>query len=426
MAKRDKFDPNEILDDVTNVVEDDFDILGDLPELTEDEQKTLDAQVESIATMAKYYGYSSANAYLRATYGTGANQKTYAAYYTVNTIASSYYNAHSESLKYTNEDFRAFEKDKMHDYNSYSYGSYTFIVNNFLKGGTKGEDGKWSSGALTGMTFEAAYDSLTGYNPTVAKQKFEAAIAELTANAEKYGYDATKDITIIYGASVDNAKQHQRVEYLQALVNDLAKGTALEGKIKIVLDASAGSKWSDAFRAGDTQIGFGYGFSGNPFNPFSIIGGFVDPDDNLNYHTYWDTSVVMLKLALPAGEYDGAGQEVEMSLQNWYYCLNGLATDYEQPVKYNLDAGYAPAEVRLMILAALEEKVLQQCYSVMLIGDYGGSFLGAKFSYFSEDEHTFMGFGGLRYIEVNYTDAEWQEYVKANNGDLSSEYKKSE
>ena len=110
--------------------------------LTEDEQKTLDAQVESIATMAKYYGYSSANAYLRATYGTGANQKTYAAYYTVNTIASSYYNAHSESLKYTNEDFRAFEKDKMHDYNSYSYGSYTFIVNNFLKGGTKGEDGK--------------------------------------------------------------------------------------------------------------------------------------------------------------------------------------------------------------------------------------------------------------------------------------------
>ena len=40
----------------------------------------------------------------------------------------------------------------------------------------------------------------------------------------------------------------------------------------------------------------------------------------------------------------------------------------------------------------------------MLIADGGGSFLGAKFSYFSEDEHTFMGFGGLRYIVVNYTD----------------------
>ena len=56
----------------------------------------------------------------------------------------------------------------------------------------------------------------------------------------------------------------------------------------------------------------------------------------------------------------------------------------------------------------------------------GGSFLGAKFSYFSADEHTFMGFGGIRYMEVNYTDAEWADFVAANNNDLSAEYKKSE
>ena len=293
-------------------------------------------------------------------------------------------------------------------------------------GYTKGEDGKWSSGELTGMTFEAAYDSLTGYNPTVAKAKFKEAIAELTANAEKYGYDATKDITIIYGASVENAKQHQRVEYLQNLINDLAKGTELEGKIKIKLDASAGSKWSDAFRAGDTQIGFGYGFSGNPFNPFSIIGAFVDPEDNLNYHTYWDTSSVMMKLTMPAGDYEGAGEEIEMSLRNWYLCLNGLAAEYEQAKIYNWDTGYAPANVRLMILAALEEQVLMECYSVMLIGDYGGSFLGAKFSYLTKDYNTFMGFGGIRYMTVNYNDGEWAEFVATNNNDLAAEYKKTE
>ena len=56
----------------------------------------------------------------------------------------------------------------------------------------------------------------------------------------------------------------------------------------------------------------------------------------------------------------------------------------------------------------------------------GGSFLGAKFSYISEEENTFMGFGGMRYMEVNYTDAEWADYVAANNNDLSAEYKKSE
>ena len=29
-------------------------------------------------------------------------------------------------------------------------------------------------------------------------------------------------------------------------------------------------------------------------------------------------------------------------------------------------------------------------------------------------------------MEVKYTDAEWTEYVKANNNDLTNEYKKSE
>ena len=102
------------------------------------------------------------------------------------------------------------------------------------------------------------------------------------------------------------------------------------------------------------------------------------------------------------------------------------AATENQAKTYNWGEGFAPVEARLMILSALEELTIKESRSVMLIADGGGSFLGAKFSYFSEDEHTFMGFGGLRYIEVNYTDAEWAEYVAANNNDLSAEYKKSE
>ncbi len=288
-------------------------------------------------------------------------------------------------------------------------------------------DGTWSSGKLTGLSTEDAYDLLTGYNPELAKEKMQAAIAELTANAEYYGYDATKDITIVYGSSVDNAKQRFRCDYLQGILNELTKGTALEGKIKLVFDASAGDGWSDAFRNGDTQIGFGYGFSGNPFNPFDIIGAFVNPDDSFNYHSYWDTSAVDLTITLPEGDYAGAGQTITMSIQNWYYCLNGLAADMKQEKTYNWDAGYAPSNARLTILSALEEAALMQCRSVMLIGDYSGSFLGAKFShFFTESYNTFMGFGGLRYMEVNYTDAEWAQYVSANGNDLTAEYKKSE
>ena len=287
-------------------------------------------------------------------------------------------------------------------------------------------NGRWSSGKLTNLTLEDAIEVLTGYNLTLAKEKLAEAIAELTANAEHYGYDATKDITFIYGSSSDTDKQRQRAQYLQGVLDELTAGSAIEGKIKVVFDASAGSGWANAFRSGKTQIGFGYGFSGNAFNPFDIVGAFVNPDDQLNYHEYWDTSTVNLTITLPAGDYEGAGKTITMSAQNWYFCLNGLAAQNNAPVQYNWGEGFAPTNARLVILAALEELTLKECRSIMLIGGYNGALLGAKFSQFHEDYNTFMGFGGMRYMVVNYTDAEWTAFVEANGGDLSTEYKKAE
>ncbi len=293
-------------------------------------------------------------------------------------------------------------------------------------GYVQAEDGTWSTGDMTGMDTDEAYETLTGYNPVLAKEKMKKAIAILTADAEKYGYDASKNIKLIYGSSVDNDKQRFRAGYIQDVLDDLTEGTELEDKIDVVFDASAGAQWSEAFRSGATQIGFGYGISGNPFNPFDLIGCFVDPDNDLNYHMYWDTSAINMTLTMPAGAYEGAGETITMSVQNWYYCLNGLAATENQAKTYNWGEGYAPVEARLMILSALEELAIKESRSVMLIGESGGSFLSAKFSNFSQDEHTFMKFGGMRYMEVNYTDAEWAEYVAANNNDLSAEYKKSE
>lgn len=287
-------------------------------------------------------------------------------------------------------------------------------------------DGKWSSGAIQNATLDDAYEALTGYNPVLAKELVKQAYAKLVANAADYGYDNTKKITLVYGSSVDNAKQRERAQYVQKLLDTLCEGTELAGKIEVKFDASAGSKWSEAFRTGKTQIGFGYGFSGNPFNPFNIVGSFVDPDDSLNYHQYWDTKSVMMTLTLPAGDYDAAGETVTMSLCNWYYCLNGLATEKDAPKKYNWDAGFAPADVRLKILAALEEQVIKKSYSIMLIGEYSGELQSPKFSQISYDYNTFMSYGGMRYLEVNYTDAEWTAYVKAHNNDLTAEYKKAE
>ena len=287
-------------------------------------------------------------------------------------------------------------------------------------------DGKWSTGDLTGLTLDEAYASLTGYNPELAKEKMKEAISILTSNAEYYGYDSSKKITLVYGSSADNDKQRFRAGYLQGIIDGLVEGTSLQGQIEVKFDASAGAQWAEAFRSGATQIGFGYGFSGNAFNPFDIVGAFVNPDDDLNYHMYWDTTAINMTLTMPAGDYDGAGQEFTMSLQNWYFCLNGLAEVNNAPVQKNWDATHAPSAARLAILSALEEVVLKESRSIMLISDAGGSLLGAKFSYITDEYSTFMGFGGLRYIVVNYTDAEWTQFVQEHNNDLSEFYKQSE
>lgn len=292
-------------------------------------------------------------------------------------------------------------------------------------GYTQDEDGLWSSGKLTGMELDDAYSTLSGYDLNLAKELLAKAITILETDSS-YNYDPTKDITIVFGTSVDNAKQRQRMAYLQGVLDALCEGSKLEGKIKLVFDASAGSNWADAFRSGATQISFGAGFTGNAFNPFDMIGAFVDSDDDLNYHQYWNTSKVDMTLTLPAGDYAAAGQTITMSLQNWFFCLNGYADDYDVAYKYNWDEGKCPAEVRLTILAALEEQVLKKSYSIMLIAGYSGSLVGAKFTYISYDYNTFMGFGGLRYATINYTDAEWAEYVASNSNDLSGEYKKTE
>ena len=294
-------------------------------------------------------------------------------------------------------------------------------------GFTKGADGKWSGGEINGASLDDAYEALTGYNPVKAKELVKVAYDKLVSKAEYYGYDASKGITIVYGSSIDNAKQRQRCKYVQELLTTLWAGTGLEGKITLKFDASAGDKWSNAFRSGATQIGFGYGFGGNPFNPFDIVGGFVDPENSLNYHTYWDTKNEKMTLTMPAGDYEGAGKTITMSLCNWYKCLNGLADKANGDTEvYNWDAGYAPASARLVVLAALEEKVIQKAYSVMLIGEYSGELSSPKFSQISYDYNTFMAYGGMRYLVVNYTDAEWAEYVAAHNNDLTSEYKKAE
>lgn len=292
-------------------------------------------------------------------------------------------------------------------------------------GFTENADGTWTDGTNTYTDYQEAYEAMNGYNPTQAKELVESAYAELTANAEYYGYDDSKPIIILFGTSTDNENTRRQYDYFVNMFTEMVEGTSLEGKIQVNFDASFGDSWADDFKAGAYDLAPGTGFSGGAFDPAGFLQCYIDPSAGLMYSTWWDTENEQLTFTMPEGDYEGAGEELTMSIYNWYCCLNGMAEVYNQPNTYNWGAGFIPEDARLELTAKLEETALEQYYTIATTSEYSAEVTGAKFTYITDEYNIFMGFGGYRYMTVNYTDSEWTQYVTDHNGDLSGEYTKT-
>ena len=145
--------------------------------LTEDQQKALDNMSTNLQLTALYSGYSSVSSYLRTTYGDGANEKNYAKYYEISTVASSYYEAYAESLEYTDEQYRAHEKGNFNNYSTFSYALYQVKVDSYLPTQTTSNSSSSSSTTTTSS-------SSTSKKEPTAEEKADA-LKQATADAEK-------------------------------------------------------------------------------------------------------------------------------------------------------------------------------------------------------------------------------------------------
>lgn len=153
--------------------------------LSEEEQSSLDSQLASLDLYATMYGYSDADAYLKAFYGNGASKDSYSQYMTIRTLADSYYNSYSDSLTYTDADFRAAEEDNYNAYSSFTYNSYYLAASKFLTGGTTDEEGNTTyteeeTAASVAAAEEAAKALAEGEYASV--EELDAAIAALEIN----------------------------------------------------------------------------------------------------------------------------------------------------------------------------------------------------------------------------------------------------
>lgn len=261
-------------------------------------------------------------------------------------------------------------------------------------------------------SLDAAVDSITGYNLELARQCLESAVAE----AKKAGeYKDGDKVVFTVGTSVDNESTRRVFDFIKTSLETLAVGTSLEGLLTAEFDASFGNGWANDFRAGAYDICTG-GWTGAAWDPGYFLLAYLSPD--YMYSTAWDTSTVSMTFTMPAGDYEGAGQEYTMPLIEWYNCLNGIAAD-GATYTFDWSDGMAPIEARLALIAALEEQILTAYYTVPIAYSFGASLLSYKHEYITREYNTFMGYGGVRYMTYNYTDSEWEEYCANNELDYT-------
>lgn len=244
----------------------------------------------------------------------------------------------------------------------------------------------------TDENLDEQYATVTGYNPTLAKELFNSSYDEAI---EAGTLKATDKVVLTVGSSVDNASSRLNFEELSRQFTAMTKGTKFEGKVELEFDASFGTKWAEDFRAGAYDLCQG-GWSGAAWDPGYFLLAYLSPA--YMYSAAWDTSAQKLTFNPDTGiEGDPVTGEMTMSLMDWYDYLN-----------YDVAEGLVSQQYRLGIIAALEREILTAYYTVPYSYAFTAELVSYKIEYATRNYNTFMGYGGIRYMTYNYDDAAWE------------------
>lgn len=248
-------------------------------------------------------------------------------------------------------------------------------------------------------TLDEAYQSVTGYNLTEAKALFTQACQELVADG-LYTEGENIVIELAWMAGSMDSSNSQQITLLNKYMNAALEGTGF-GTIELKGIDNLSSRYEDVYN-GVYAIGWG-AWGGAAFYPFTIFRVYCD-DDYVSYiHEggCWDPSTTQLTLTVN-------GVEDTMTWKEWSKCMTGTG-------KY----ANADNETKLSILAGIEENFIELYYCIPVCTTTACSMLSYKLNYITQNYSIMYGFGGLRLLSFNYSDAEWADYVSSQGGTVA-------
>ena len=125
-------------------------------------------------------------------------------------------------------------------------------------------------------TLEEAYNSITGYNLTIAKELMNEAANELI-NKELYKANEEIVIRIAYSKGALTSDDNAQVALLEKYLNEAIKDSKF-GNIKLEAVGNINDRYSDVPN-GEFAVGYG-AWGGAAFYPFRNFQLYMDPEKN--------------------------------------------------------------------------------------------------------------------------------------------------
>ena len=266
---------------------------------------------------------------------------------------------------------------------------------------------------------DSAIASITGYNLTAAKELFNQAYDAAVAAGI---YDGEEKVQISVGIpSPQSDFYNNGYEFLKNCWTEAVKGTKLEGKLDFVSNSSeyVQTKFGESLRTNVVDLLFGVGWQGSALNPYGLIGAYTY--DQYRYDRAWNTSTAMMDFVIDGTTY-------RASVLDWTYAIEGEKIEIQEVgadgkltgevVDYSCGTADEKPEERILLLAAIEGAVLRNYDMIPTHNQASASLLSYKVNYGTEEYVYGVGRGGLQYMTYNYTDEEWDAYVKSQGGVL--------
>ena len=258
---------------------------------------------------------------------------------------------------------------------------------------------------------DEAVESITGYNLAKAQELFNAAYDK--AIEEKL-MDEDDKVEIKIGTPNNTSTFYNNgYEFMVNNYTEAVKGTKLEGKLIFSRDDTLGNAFSDALKNNQVDMLFGVGWTGSTLDPYGLMEAYIAP--SYQYDDSTDFSAIEMTVAIDGVEYTA-------SVADWYEVMMGnpmtITAADGTTMEYSCGNADGDPETRLQILGAMEGAVLLNYNFIPIMDDSSAQLRGEQVGYYTEDYIFGMGFGGMKYMSYNYTDAEWDAYVAANNGEL--------